>query len=588
MKTDSPLKISPFVLILIVLALTLFAYLPSLSNNFFHQDDPVYIKAVTHWSTRNVINLFLHGMEGYHPLTLLTLSANYYFAGLNPFSYHLINLLLHLVNTALVFLLIRRLTSNAMLACVTAVIFGLHPVHVESVAWVSSRKDVQYALFYLLALLSYESFLRNCQWRFYAIALGLGLLAILSKGMGVALVFSLVLIDYATGRSFIEKRLWLEKLPFLVLSMVFGIVNVLAQQARGYVPSGGSMAPLAERLMTASYALGLYLFNFFIPVRLCAYHPYPDIGIREIILGAFTLVVMAVAIILVIRRSRLAAFSLFFFLANIVLVLQVVPVSTFIIADRYNYVSSMGLCLLVGLGVLYAAAWSRSAARVSAFLLISVLAMMSWSTFIRCQIWKNTLSVWNDVLRVYPRAVLALQERAGEYYAYGKFDEADRDLSVALEQSPYRSELYFLRGAARARMNSASSALADLNMAIALDPRNTKAYINRGLVQFNRHDFRHAMEDLTKAIELSGGRSALAFSHRSMVKNALKDPEGAAQDAAFAIQMEPQLISAYVNRAVALEQLNQKNAALADWQQALRLDPVCTQAMRAAAHLKAK
>lgn len=203
----------------------------------------------------------------------------------------------------------------------------------------------------------------------------------------------------------------------------------------------------------------------------------------------------------------------------------------------------------------------------------------------RCQIWEDTFSVWNDVLRVHPCAVLALQERACEYYADGKFDAAERDLTFALEQAPFRSELYLLRGAARARTNNASAALSDLNLAVALDPHNIKTYINRGLILFNLCDLGHAMEDLSKAIELSGGRSALAFSHRSMVKNALEDTEGAAQDATFAIQMEPQMISAYVNRAVALEQLGRKNAALHDWRQALTLDPACTQAMRAVGRL---
>ena len=584
-RINSSSEISPFVQIFFILALTLFAFLPSLSNNFFQLDDPVYIKAVTSWTADNVINLFLHVREGYHPLTLLTLSANYYYGGLNPFSFHLVNLLLHLANTALVFLLIKKLTFSDILACITALIFGLHPVHVEAVAWVASRKDLQYAFFYLLALLSYESFLRNHQWRYYAGALILGIVAIFSKGMAVSLVFSLVLIDYVAGRSFIEKRLWLEKLPFFALSLAFGVINVLAQQARGYIPSSGSMSPLTERLLTASYALGMYLFNFFIPIRLCAYHPYPVMGLQEIILGVVTVVVVTAVIILALRHSRLALFSLLFFLANIALVLQVVPVSTFIIADRYNYISSIGLCLLVALGVRYTGFKSRSAAVVSAILLVTVLTLMGWSTFKRCQTWKNSLTIWTDVLSVYPRAVLALQERAFEHYVYGKYDAADRDLTLALEQAPYRPELHLLRGVTRSRMNNISAALSDLNMAIGLDPRNIKAYISRGLILFNQQDLNQAMEDFTKAIEFSKGQSALSFSHRSMVKNALNDPEGALQDSTIAIEIDPLMINAYINRAIALEQLSQKKAAFKDWRRVVALDPTCPQAIQAVARL---
>ena len=585
-SASSPFRLSPAVSLAAVVTLTLIAYLPSLGNNFFNLDDPVYIKSVAKWTVPNVLGLFLHGREGYHPLALLTLSANYLFGGLNPFGYHLVNLLLHLANTAFVFILTRKIVPGGCVALATALLFGLHPVHVESVAWVSSRKDVQYAFFYLLALLCHESFLRSRRWRLYAMTLALGLLAILSKGMAVSLPLSLLLVDFAKGRSLTDKKVWLEKMPFFALGLVFGAVSILTQQARGYVPSGGTMAPLAERLATAAYALGMYLYNFFIPLRLCAYHPCPETGWREILLGIAAVFIVAFLLAVALRRSRLVLFSLLFFLANIVLVLQLVPVSTFIIADRYNYISSIGLCLLVGLGIEAAARRSKKMVFLSIAALVLIAAAAGWHTFNRCLVWKDTLSIWTDVLRLYPRAVLPLQDRACEYYAAGEFALADRDLSLAIEHAPYRTELRLLRGATRSRLGDMRAALDDLNMAVRLEPQNARAYMSRGLVFYELREVAPARDDFSKAIELSHGKSAQAYSHRAMVRIALNDLQGALSDANHAVDLAPYLPGARANRAIALEKLNRNPEALIEWRHALNLDPTSAQAARAVARLE--
>lgn len=585
MQASFTKPLSPAVLLIGTLALTLWAYLPSLANNFFHLDDPVYITAITHWTWRNVLGLFLSGAEGYHPLTLLTLSANHYWAGLDPFSYHLINLLLHTTNTALVFFLIQSVTRHAFLACMTATLFGLHPVHVESVAWIASRKDVQYALFYLTALLAYRTFLRARQPGWYALALICGLLAVFSKGMAITLGLALLLLDYLSERSFRNGRVWIEKAPFLVMGLVFGLINVHYQQARGYVPPTESMAPLLDRLFGAAHAFALYLFNFCMPLRLSAYHPYPAMEAATRWIGTGAVLMYIVVTALTLRRSRGAAFGLLFFAAHIAPVLQLVPVSTFVIADRYNYVSSIGLCLLVGIGLRRALAVSRPAAWMSAFALAAVLAWLGWSTFLRCQVWKDTFSVWNDVLRVYPRAPLALQERAYEYYARGQYEAADRDLTLAIEQAPSSAEPYLLRGVTRFLTGHPTDALADLNRAIALDPREPKAHMNRGLVHFALQDSQQALDDLTRAIALDRGPAPQAHAHRGRVKLALNDPEGAAADAARALQSDPRLPLAYEVRAQAHERLGQLHAALADWRRAAELDPANTNALEAVGRL---
>jgi len=215
-----------------VLAMTGLCILPMLGNGFTNWDDDVYV----------INNLIIKAPDwkaiftrpsayNYHPLTMLTLAFNYAISGVDPFSYHLVNWLFHLLNTSLVFLFIYKISGRKIfVAAFTSLIFGIHPMHMESVAWVSERKDVLYTFFFLLALLQYWSFLETDKRPKLLYCFIFFLLSLLSKPAAIILPFVLLLLDYWYGRSFTWK-VWAEKIPFFIFSLLFGFITIKRQSA---------------------------------------------------------------------------------------------------------------------------------------------------------------------------------------------------------------------------------------------------------------------------------------------------------------------------------------------------------------------
>jgi hypothetical protein len=268
--------------LLAVLSLaTVITFAPAINNGFTKWDDQLYVTENHHIRDMSYATLesnfrsFLAG--NYHPLTMVSLALDYRFWGLNPKGYHLTNVVLHVVNTLAVFGLIFLLTQSRELAVITALFFGIHPLHVESVAWVSARKDVLYAAFYLGACISYVLWLRKDRLKafYYAGALGLFLLSLLSKGMAVTLPVVLILIDFYARRRVPLRKHLVEKAPFFLLSIVFGILAVAAQKESGAVGDLASI-PTYERGFVACYGFLVYLFKALVPVKLSAFYPYPD------------------------------------------------------------------------------------------------------------------------------------------------------------------------------------------------------------------------------------------------------------------------------------------------------------------------
>ena len=220
----------------VILVLTFTAYFPSLQNSLLKAwDDQDYVTnndLVKSLSANNILKIFREDKgeyANYHPLTTLSLAINYHFSKDNPYGYHLTNLLLHLLNTLLVFIFIYILTQKKTeIAAVTALLFGLSPIHVESVAWISERKDVLYTFFFLASLISYQRFLKRSDWKLYAASLVLFLCSLLSKAMAASLPLVLILIG------FMEKRRWSwkllpDKIPYFILAILLGLYAVMIQ-----------------------------------------------------------------------------------------------------------------------------------------------------------------------------------------------------------------------------------------------------------------------------------------------------------------------------------------------------------------------
>ena len=245
-KTKSLANRSLLPWLLPVLALTAICFLPMLSNGFTNWDDELYVKENPLLKGPDWQGIFSQASaSNYHPLTILSLAFNYAISGTDPFSYHLVNWLLHILNTGLVFIFIYKISGKKpYVAAFAAVIFGVHPMHVESVAWVSERKDVLYALFFLLALLQYWRFLETGKRVKAIFCFVFFVLSLLSKPAAIILPFVLLLLDYWYGRS-VNWKVVAEKIPFFALSLVFGFITVKVQSADAIV--GLEVYPLWTR-----------------------------------------------------------------------------------------------------------------------------------------------------------------------------------------------------------------------------------------------------------------------------------------------------------------------------------------------------
>jgi len=587
-------RLPTFWLIFAVLLITLAVYLPAFQNGFVNLDDYTYITSIAPLSWTNVKRIFAGYFEGYHPLSMLSLGLTYHFCEFNPWPYHFTNVMLHLANTALIFFFVSRLLSPRTesgaeresvqlqavgsrprtVGLVTALLFGIHPVHVEAVAWVTSRKDVLYSLFYLLSLLLYLRYLRSRRVRDYAAALLLGLLSVLSKGMAASLPLSLLAIDFLLGRRLRAPRTILEKIPFLAMSGLFGIISVLAQQSSGYMPPSEHLGMSATRTGLACRAFVLYLRNLALPHKVTAFHPYPaaDAGSPGYVLAV---ALLAAALIYCSRKLRPVAFGGLFFAANIVLVLQLLPVANFIIADRYNYLSSAGIFFVVAL----AFGWSqprraplRWGGRAVLAALGVLLAILSFS---QCTTWKSSTTVWTDVLAHYPDSAFALNMRGCAGSAAGNYAAAIADFDRAAAISPSYARSYINRGYARHRSGDLQGAEADYTRAVELRPRNALAHNNRGLVRQALGNCQGALADYTAAIELGRDpRMLLLFrSNRAIAHLRLGDARAALADADHVLLQNPDHYRARLTRARARFALGDIKGAFEDADHAAALAP---------------
>ena len=530
-RTREALRRSWWLPLLVALA-TFAAFQPSLQNGFTKWDDPVYVtgnSSIHTLDARTIREAFTGSFFGnYHPLTVLSLALDYRIGGLDPRGYHRTNVLLHVVNAVLVFLFFFLLTGSGGTAAIAALFFGVHPMHVESVAWVSARKDVLYVLFYLAACVSYLGWARASRPWAYAATLLFFLLSLLSKGMAVTLPLALVAID------FYLKRPWriVEKIPFLALSVVFGIMAVVAQRSSGAI-GGGLEHPWIERLLVASYGLLFYLVKAVAPVGLSAFYPYPS-GRWPMTLWVAPLLVLLLGLLVLrsLRHGRGIAFGAIVYLVSLLPVLQLVPVGEAIVADRYTYLPYAGVGLILAILVL-------RLPRTPAIALLALLLVPAiLATRARCAVWKDNVTLWSDVIRKHPDVAMAYTNRA----------------------KTYKEEREFAR------------ASADLERALALRPNDPGALINRGNLFYLEGDPGRALADLDRAIE-TDGRLADAWNSRGAVRSSLGRHEEALADFDRAIALQKSFAEAYLNRANTLVAIGRIDAAFADFNTYVLAEP---------------
>jgi len=563
--------------IALIAVVTIIAYFPALFDLLTNWDDRMYVKEnpfIQSLSWSNIKGMFsTFFMGNYHPLAMLSLSLDYQVNEFNPLVYHLTNLLLHTANAILVFLVIRALTKKPEIAAIAGLLFGVHTFHVESVAWVSERKDVLYACFYLLSLYCYIRYLPKKEKKWFFWSLGFFLLSLLSKGQAVTLALSIFLVDYFRTGKIIDQKTLPVKIPFLLLAVIFGIIAIKAQQ--GVAATDMVKFEPALRIPFASYGLLMYIIKLVLPIRLSAYYPYPiPSGSTEVpiqywlcIIPAFLLVVL---LFISYKKSRPLFFSLGFFLINIFLLLQLLPVGGAIMSDRYVYIPSIGYCFLIGI-VISDHKWIKNT-RVAWTVAAAYIILLAVMTFARTAVWKNNFTLWTDVIEKYDKVPIAWYNRANAKSDTANYKGAIEDYDQAIRVFPLYFDAYINRANAKSKISDYVGAAEDLNFVISKDSTLVNAYINRAMARTNLLDYTGALNDYGVALKMKPAMPELYVS-RGNVMYDIKDNQGAIRDFTKAIELNPKMVSAYTNRAFVKKSMNDLTGAIEDYDKAIEIDP---------------
>lgn len=553
-------------------------YSPTLNKEFIYFDDDWYIynNPYLHpFSLSKIGEIFseFYGNQ-YSPIPTTFLGFLSILSGDSPFLYNLSAILLHVMCTVMVFWFAYRLVRNPISALVVAAFFGITPLNVESVAWASAVfKTGFYSIFFIASLISYTYFLSTNKLKHLAVSFLFFVLSFLSKEQAVALVLSLFCIDFLNRRNLLSKKVILEKLPFLIASAVFGIITLMAAKSDSDELAYNQF-DFAYRILFACYALGEYFIKLLIPYELSLYYPYPDIRNLSFwfYLHPVIIAVLVYVFIRTLKKNRSVAFGILFFSANILftLVLQIVSVRGAVMADRYSYIPSIGIYFLAG--VLLNQLWTTKY-KSTAIIIVSMFAIyFSVVTFVRSQVWQNSLTLWNDVISKYKTVPTAYNNRGVYYMNKKNFVQAIDDFSKAIGLDRKYSLAYYNRGVIYSRLKRYAEALTDYNKAIELRPNYAMAYNNRGIAFVNEKKNELALSDFNKAIELKADYAEAYVSRGNYFRDENKIDE-AWNDYERALKINPDLSSAYLNRGILRAKVNSYEEALVDFNKAIELSP---------------
>jgi tetratricopeptide (TPR) repeat protein len=598
---------------------------------FVNYDDDVYVTDNPHVRTglqgEAVIWAFTTVHAGFWiPLTWLSYMLDYEFYGLNPGGFHLTNVLLHLVNALLLYLLLSRMTGARWRSAFVAGIFALHPLQVESVAWVTERKDVLSTLFWMLTLVAYLRYVERPRTTGYLVLLAAFSLGLMAKPMLVTLPFVLFLLDFwplhrlgpsasppvtkskECGKSILPltpfSPLFWEKVPLLVLAATASVLAYFTQEMGGAVRSLGGW-PLNLRIANALVSYVTYLAKAIWPNRLAVFYPYPEaIPLWQAAGAGFLLVALSILVIRARHRFPYLVVGWLWFLTTLLPVIGLVQVGLQAMADRFTYVPIIGLTIIVGWGVPDLLAQYRSrlvVLAVSATIVLSVLTARSW---VQVQHWRNSTVLFEHALQVTQDNFLAHNNLGAELFDQGKVHEAIDHYYQAVQIRPDYDRAYFNLGnafaelgdidAARRYYSKAPSfkpaeahnnlgrafaiqgrledAIANYLEALSLKPDLAEAYNNMGNVLARQGKFAEAIDYFSRALALDPD---LAEAHDNLGRALARQKKFAEAIDHFsrALALKPDFAEVHCHLGNTLARLGKLDEAVTHYTNALTLKP---------------
>ena len=573
---------SAFVLALIVMS-------PAIFNDWVNRDDALYVldnPIVNGSLSKTWWDCFrFQGVNSvtYAPILLLSFKLNYYLFGADPFSFHLINVLLHGINVLAVYFFIKLLVANNNIAGLAALLFAVHPMNTENIAWVSGRKDLLYTLFYLSGLVFYLKAIQVEQSKKIKYLLGsflFFLLSVLSKGVAITFPFVLLLIDFLKERKITVQKV-IEKAPFLALSLIFSVLAWLNQQEGGTL-NAISNIPYHESFFVATYGWFIYLLKFFIPYKLAAFHPYPwKIGEEAPwYICASLLPVLLIILILKLRKApNIIVTGLYFFTITIAPVLQFFPIGNAIIAERYVYLPYIGLLFALSyLIVEFYTAISRLKKRLLTSAVVVIICCYSYSSIGNILNWKNSISLWNNVIRNYPDHPFGYASLASYYMSIGEWEKAVENYDKSIAMDPIFYEGYNNKGYILIQTGAIDEGMNNLKQCIIINPQYPNVYVNLGLGYLRLKKYELAITKFEKAIELGYEDLSVCYFNLGLTYQRLDNLSLALDSYNEAIILNTGVYHYFFERGILHFEVGNLERAIADFDSALALNPAFSKA----------
>ena len=569
LKTVSAAKPDIRLFLLISMALvvvTLIPYLQCLNHDFIsYYDDDLYVTSnfyIRDGLCKAISWAFMtYRAANWHPLTWISLALDYQVYGLDTMGFHLTNILLHLLNTILLFLVLSRMTKAVWKSAFVAALFAIHPVHVESVAWVCERKDVLSILFWLLTMYAYVVYAEKPNIGRYALVfLGLGL-GLMAKPMLVSLPLVLLMLDYwplnRFGKVSITK-LVLEKLPLFALVLGSCIITFIAQKHGGAVGSLESVS-VANRIGNSSVSYIAYILKMLWPSKLAIFYPLKIQDAGMVILSTVTFAALSVLAIYYGRKSRYLLVGWLWYVITLMPVIGLVQVGTQAMADRYTYVTLIGLFMIAAWGIPDLLKRKDSTLGIAAGFVIVILTAC---TCVQAGYWQNNSTVFSHAADV----------TSDNFVAYSNLS------TMAKDQGNMAKAMEYAQEAVNANPNYAPSQVALANIllidnvpqaiehyrqAIKLNPDHTIAHNNLGTALISQNDLAGAEKEFSEALRVDPYYPE-AYINLGVVKARQGKLINAVEDWERAAELSPDNQQVHKNLAIALCELGRYSDAWAE------------------------
>jgi tetratricopeptide (TPR) repeat protein len=507
------------VICLFLVSVSLLIYLQVRGFEFVTYDDESYITKNTFikagFTSESIIWAFTSGYAAnWHPLTWLSHMLDIELYGLNPMGHHWSNLQIHIVNVVLLFLFLRLMTGAIWKSAFVSALFAIHPMHVESVAWVAERKDVLCAFFWILSMWAYVLYVRQPNKTRYLLLIILFVLGLMSKPMIVTLPFTLLLLDFwplYRFQSIIQERksnvfqalltlVW-EKIPLFILSTVSSFITFWVQHHGGAVASMTSL-PFESRVANAIVSYTSYIWKMVWPLNLAVLYPLREWHYGQVIISGLLLSILTILAFWARKRFPYFFVGWLWFLGTMIPVIGLVQVGVQRMADRYTYIPFIGLFIVVAWGMAdISSKWSRlkNIQRLFAGVMLIFFAIAAW---FQAGTWENGITLFFHTVKVTHNNSIAYCGLGQAFDRHGKYNEAVRYYLKALQINPNFADAHYELGVTLEKQGYSTKALKQYSEALRIKPNYAKVHNNIGVILSNQGKSKEASDHYQKAIQI--------------------------------------------------------------------------------------